>query len=68
MSQMEKATPKPALANFTTENPSSDEEEEEEDVQMSVDGDESVIIPIEESHLDVTCLIDPVSPDNDFSH
>jgi hypothetical protein len=43
MLQMEKATCKPALTNFTTENPSSDdddeEEEEEEDVQMSVDGD-----------------------------
>jgi hypothetical protein len=40
MLAMEKATCKPALANFTTENTSSDEEEEEEeDVQMSVDGD-----------------------------
>jgi hypothetical protein len=40
MPQMEKATHKPALANFTTENPSSDKEEkEEEDVQMSVAGD-----------------------------
>jgi hypothetical protein len=42
MPAMEKATRKPALANFTPENPSSDDDdddEEEEDVQMSVDGD-----------------------------
>ena len=45
MPAVEKATCKPALANFTTENPSSDddeeeeEEEEEEDVQTSIDGD-----------------------------
>jgi hypothetical protein len=41
MRAMEKATRKPTLANFTTENPSSDKEkeEEEEDAQMSIDGD-----------------------------
>jgi hypothetical protein len=42
MLQMEKTTCKPALASFTTENPSSDkeeEEEEEEDVLMSIYGD-----------------------------
>ena len=38
MPAMEKATRKPALANFTTENPSSDNDDKE-DVQMSVDGD-----------------------------
>jgi hypothetical protein len=42
MPAMGKATRRPTLAYYTTENPSSDEEEEEEeeeDVQMSIDGD-----------------------------
>ena len=38
MPAIEKATRKPALANFTTENPGSDDDNEE-DVQMFIDGD-----------------------------
>ena len=74
LEEQHRSLPPGEKTNFTTENPSSDDDDDdndEEDAQMSVDGDGDNDQWSSQSSNHILmwlCLIDPVSPDNDFSH